>query len=165
MTNSAYYWVMNTMTIRFDLLERLDNNLLTKEKRAVGKSRDGPKPTYLNLAANQILQAGKAELYKGGQLSRLNGALKNEKDDRGFRNLLSSPPTDFLVFGNTIHFSKQRELGEKFAAYSIQRYQVKDAGGLAVIFPQRLLNRVVSVHSSQWAKFLWLKKLEKEDEF
>ena len=75
-------------------------------KRAAGKLGDAPKPTYLNLAANQTLQAGKAVLYKGGRLSRLNRALKKEQDDGGLRNLLSLPPTDFSVIGNAIYFAK-----------------------------------------------------------
>lgn len=136
MTRSA---PLDTMTARLDLLKRLDNHVLTKAptsssgpvsltfhiartsessrqqksqlgKRAVGKSGDAPKPTGFNLAANRTLQAGEVELYKGRKLSRLNRALKKEKDDEGLQNLLSSPP-NFSVFGDTISFTKQRELG------------------------------------------------------
>lgn len=121
MTHSARFWVLDTMTARFDLLKqpcsgKSANSIIgarqlsiplskhvrvywakksQRGKRAAGKSGDAPKPTYLNLAANQTLQAGEAVLYKGGRLSRLNRALKKEQDDGGLRTCFPCRPLTF----------------------------------------------------------------------
>ena len=154
LTESASYWVLDTIHAKWLYLSTLESAVLKPKETP---RSEGPNDTDI-------------ELLKGSDFSRLQRAVRLDSDtDDTFtnrlENTLSRIPGDFSGDTQALYFSQQRAVALYHADYARlriieQEQHLLDVGILHLIVPKALLDNHVEISGDVWKEYVMRCRLQ-----
>ena len=190
LSETAKFWVLDTVTDKYRFLSGLSNTLLGRGIKQTGfvslqsrlankaeasqwkksskeSQRDQTSRPLVVASTTDEMYAQEEEIvmYKGGKMSRLRNAISEEQaaKDVHLQALASTPPTDFERAGFSLYFTKEKVLAEEFVGYAAERLdggKWVELGMLSVALPTKVLASMVEIYESDWKQFVWKMRLQ-----
>lgn len=151
LTETAKFWVLDTVTAKYLFLCGLSMNVLGRHTREsgfvtlqsrmaeknveletktkggklkIGESSRAPQSVIATTTDQYSAHEAETVLYKGGKMKRLLNAINQQVTPNilDLESLGSTPPTDFERIGFALYFTKQKLLAEEFVGYAAERF-------------------------------------------